>query len=78
MSERIERVCAAQGWPWVESIDFGMSAASVALVSEETSGTLGRLSPHIAEPVITVRTQLRSSRGAHSRDPVAHAGHLVT
>jgi hypothetical protein len=26
--------------------------------------------PHIAEPVITVRAQLRSSRGAHSRDPL--------
>jgi hypothetical protein len=26
---------------------------------------------YLAEPVITVRAQLRSSRGAHSRDPVA-------
>jgi hypothetical protein len=33
--------------------------------------------PHIAEPVITVRAQLRSSRGAHSRDPLAHAGYLL-
>ena len=27
--------------------------------------------PDFAEPVITVRAQLRSSRGAHSRDPLA-------
>jgi len=28
--------------------------------------------PDIAEPVITARAQLRSSPGAHSRDPLAH------
>src|SRR5882762_2933222 len=33
--------------------------------------------PHIAEPVITVRAQLRSSLGARSRDPLAHAGYLL-
>jgi hypothetical protein len=30
--------------------------------------------PDFAEPVITVRAQLRSSRGAHSRDPLAPSG----
>src|SRR5215216_5596441 len=30
-----------------------------------------RLIPDFAEPVITVRAQLRSSLGAHSRDPLA-------
>jgi hypothetical protein len=33
--------------------------------------------PHIAEPVITVRAQLRSSRGARSRGPLAYAGYLL-
>jgi hypothetical protein len=31
--------------------------------------------PHIEEPVITARAQLRSASGAHSRDPEAHAGY---
>jgi hypothetical protein len=29
-----------------------------------------KLGCFVAEPVITVRAQLRSSRGAHSRDPL--------
>ena len=33
--------------------------------------------PDIAEPVITARAQLRSSSGAHSRDPLAHPGHAL-
>ena len=33
--------------------------------------------PHIAEPVITARAQLRSSAGARSRDPLAHAGYAL-
>ena len=33
--------------------------------------------PHIAEPVITVRAQLRSTLGAPTRDPLAHPGYQV-
>jgi hypothetical protein len=31
--------------------------------------------PDVAEPVITTRAQLRSSLGAHSRDPLADQGY---
>ena len=43
-------------------------------MSEAISGVV---SPHIAEPVTTAQAQLRSSMGAHSRAPVAHAGCLL-
>jgi hypothetical protein len=33
--------------------------------------------PDFAEPVITARAQLRSSRGAHSRDPLARPGYAA-
>jgi hypothetical protein len=50
----------------------GLSAVAQRAKAEATSGF-----PHIAEPVITGRAQLHSSPGAHSRDPVAHAGYGI-
>jgi len=37
--------------------------------------TLRGPDPDVAEPVITVRAQLRSPPGAHSRDPLTHPGY---
>jgi hypothetical protein len=49
-----------------------MISSELKLEGKEEASKREYENPDVAEPVITTRAQLRSSRGAHSRDPLAH------